>query len=62
MSNILDEFTALEIDDIVRMLEPTAHSDKVLLEKPRQRSPNSNSTRGYADRMSRRGWHLQWVL
>ena len=33
LSNILDEFTALEIDDIVRMLEPTAHSDKVLLEK-----------------------------
>ena len=33
LSNILNEFTALEIDDIVRMQEPTAHSDKVLLRK-----------------------------
>ena len=33
VSNIVDEFTALEIDDIVRMQEPIAHSDKVLLEK-----------------------------
>ena len=33
LSNILDEFTALEIDDIVRMEEPIALKDKILLEK-----------------------------
>ena len=63
VSNIVDEFTALEIDDIVRMQRsPSPTATKSAWKKPRQRSPNANSTRGYADRMSRRGWHLQWVL
>ena len=33
LSELLDEFAALEIDKIVRMLEPTAHSDRALLEE-----------------------------
>ena len=37
LSNILDEFTALEIDDIVRMQEPIAHGDKILVGKSQGR-------------------------
>ena len=61
LSNILNEFTALEIDDIVRMLEPTAQRDKVLLERA-QAEIAECELHSWVCRQNAEKGLVQWVL
>ena len=38
LAEVVDEFISLDIENITRMLEPTAHSENCLWKKPKQLS------------------------